>query len=816
MSLAALEFEIPRRVVLFKKNTRMPGGTTQLGITGDPNVLDPVRVLDYTTGEFLLANSPPMTMYLDMDSDELWRRTTAETWVRFGEGEGGGGWLEYTESLKGTDILEGELYSHPYYKTLIALNDHVGKYPLDIFDGNWKSLTTDQTFTHQGTDAERLLRLVPTLVSTKPIENVPIASGQAPWVSEIPQRFILELHDSLYLYAIKYQNSPEPTKRVKAVKIYSASEYPSESIASTARMTLLHSGDLQTSRTIPVERVKTKYIVVDCLSNYGHPTQLALESLEVLAYVGDFLTSNTAYTNFKTIDPIWGDNGNGQGIVTSREAGTCDGSVGDTEWAFASEDALNTLHEPDGLALTDDEGELLLFNTFVHEDGKGDYAFAELGGLKTLHIENGNALTDEEGNLLLFENTPDVEEPVVLSMLQVHYLGVVESADRVTIKIKTNYTAKIYLSIPSLSIDSRDLGYDTSVTTDVGALTAGETYQFTIRVSKHGFDTLYESSSFTTRAKNVTAIPLILKSLRSTTQDYGSDISAKWATPANWLLKAGTRSWQGEGTSLEVNHSFRPSDEASEVSLQVTSGARSGHTLTQLALGKNEALPPVSLEILEPEAISGESLPRVITDPYDPEVGNTLKFYITIYQIEIQVNRPGVLKVHARPLTASGPETVVWSGDLVEGVNTIDFDLTSPSTLYQVLFVFVPNSDILDVIREERFFATKHTHKFAYQTTTGVVNATYVYEGKTVIENLGDASDEILVIVSEDRTEDLKIFLMEAGEGGKGPATLRLGTRAGEVITEVAAPMVTTYGNTVTASVNSAAGSVFDWVFGSW
>ncbi len=85
MSLATLEFEIPRRVVLLKKNTRMPD-LTQLGVTGDPNVLDPVRVLDYNTGEFLLANSPPMTMYLDVDSDTLWRRTIAKTWVVWGDG----------------------------------------------------------------------------------------------------------------------------------------------------------------------------------------------------------------------------------------------------------------------------------------------------------------------------------------------------------------------------------------------------------------------------------------------------------------------------------------------------------------------------------------------------------------------------------------------------------------------------------------------------------------------------------------------------------------------------------------------------------
>ncbi len=81
MSLATLEFEIPRRVVLLKKNTRMPD-LTQLGVTGDPNVLDPVRVLDYNTGEFLLANAPPMTMYLDVDSDDVWRRTTSATWVK--------------------------------------------------------------------------------------------------------------------------------------------------------------------------------------------------------------------------------------------------------------------------------------------------------------------------------------------------------------------------------------------------------------------------------------------------------------------------------------------------------------------------------------------------------------------------------------------------------------------------------------------------------------------------------------------------------------------------------------------------------------
>ncbi len=84
-----LSFELPRRVVLLSSTTTMPDGSS-LGVTGDPNVLDAGRVVDTATGEFLLANSPPMTLYLDTVGDVVWRRTTVNTWVTLG---GGGGSL---------------------------------------------------------------------------------------------------------------------------------------------------------------------------------------------------------------------------------------------------------------------------------------------------------------------------------------------------------------------------------------------------------------------------------------------------------------------------------------------------------------------------------------------------------------------------------------------------------------------------------------------------------------------------------------------------------------------------------------------------
>lgn len=86
MSLANLEFELPRRVVLLQSTTTMPNGEP-LGFIGDPNNTNPSA--GSATGDFLLNNAPVMTMFIDTASDLLWRRTMVGSWELMG-GSGGG------------------------------------------------------------------------------------------------------------------------------------------------------------------------------------------------------------------------------------------------------------------------------------------------------------------------------------------------------------------------------------------------------------------------------------------------------------------------------------------------------------------------------------------------------------------------------------------------------------------------------------------------------------------------------------------------------------------------------------------------------
>ena len=86
-TLESLQFEMERRVVLFKPTTTMPDDTS-LGYNDDPNNASSSG----TAGEILIYSSPVSTRYAQMDGtntnvvQEWVKKSTPNTWVELGSG----------------------------------------------------------------------------------------------------------------------------------------------------------------------------------------------------------------------------------------------------------------------------------------------------------------------------------------------------------------------------------------------------------------------------------------------------------------------------------------------------------------------------------------------------------------------------------------------------------------------------------------------------------------------------------------------------------------------------------------------------------
>lgn len=78
MTIPTLQFELERRVILFKSITVLPDGSL-LGYNGDPNL----AVKGNTPGETLIYNSPKGTRYQEDDGKQWYKKSKPNFWIRF-------------------------------------------------------------------------------------------------------------------------------------------------------------------------------------------------------------------------------------------------------------------------------------------------------------------------------------------------------------------------------------------------------------------------------------------------------------------------------------------------------------------------------------------------------------------------------------------------------------------------------------------------------------------------------------------------------------------------------------------------------------
>lgn len=86
-TLDSLQFEMERRVILFKPTTTMPD-LSQLSYNADPNAANPSN----TDGEFLIYHSPNGTRYLNTDVSgntitEWYKKAQPNGWLPLGSGD---------------------------------------------------------------------------------------------------------------------------------------------------------------------------------------------------------------------------------------------------------------------------------------------------------------------------------------------------------------------------------------------------------------------------------------------------------------------------------------------------------------------------------------------------------------------------------------------------------------------------------------------------------------------------------------------------------------------------------------------------------
>lgn len=81
-AIERLQFEMQRRVILFRRDTTMPDGT-QLGYDGDPNN----ATLGVTDGETLIYNSPTGTRYEQTDGTQWYKKEKPNVWETIGSPE---------------------------------------------------------------------------------------------------------------------------------------------------------------------------------------------------------------------------------------------------------------------------------------------------------------------------------------------------------------------------------------------------------------------------------------------------------------------------------------------------------------------------------------------------------------------------------------------------------------------------------------------------------------------------------------------------------------------------------------------------------
>lgn len=342
-----------------------------------------------------------------------------------GGGVGVEGGDEYTQEYLGEFIRAGDKFTN--FGNVICVSDHIGKYPLDIFDGNWRHIGDDRTFRFKGNDSEKLTRLITSYSSiTTPVktegttvftnspsnyvnqdienvfydslraENGSYRQGSTGYTSRNifsngrgTLRIYCELGETKVLNGLFYVNG-DGNRAIKTVAVYGANTQPTDNWGDTTNLTQLYFGNLEpnvfVNNTTETNNIRFNdstqtysWVVIDIYSVYSLQgnSECSFEFLQ--PYSGIFEVTTTPPINgvYTTYEPYWGDHGNGQGEVILNLG---DGGHGLTEWAYSEAASYNTLHIRNKDVLCDKNGELILFERSPYQIAQVDVNADTSGG----------------------------------------------------------------------------------------------------------------------------------------------------------------------------------------------------------------------------------------------------------------------------------------------------------------------------------------------------------------------------------------------------------------------------------------------------
>lgn len=446
----SLNFELPRRLVLLQSITTMPDNS-QLGVTGDPNVLDPDKVLNPSTGEFLLNNSPPATLYLDTVGDELWRKTTSDNWEKLSSSGGSqpilAGTLEddsswmmlrdhddvfdaYNIPNKANDNkLHFLRYEFGQYISKLQVGDSIytDHIHLNVDEGRY-TVPSDGSIDHNTTAMRRLntgvhgvglgsYEGVTAVVTEKKGEALHLYQGKSLVALGIGDHNGVDVEDFNYTLLSKFSGKLGKPFKVPTL-LKKLSIWTKESDARMV-ITLTYQDNNQrlfkSASDYDYEHEKSEPVgfggelVIDLLD--GVPVDTGRQILIHIAFTKPTEVAGEEIVGIdssKVFNIYYSCNANEIIAETLATTGDIDNKIGEHEWSESeSGNDHDLLHNADLQWLTDDSGNKIQWTDYHNNLGTTDLVLARHAKLATLHDGDNQLLTDDNGNPLVWDALED-------------------------------------------------------------------------------------------------------------------------------------------------------------------------------------------------------------------------------------------------------------------------------------------------------------------------------------------------------------------------------------------------------------------------
>ncbi len=424
MSLSNLEFELPRRVVLLSSVTTMPNGLP-LNVTGHPDDIDGALALDVSTGEYLLDNSPPMTMYLDTLNDAVYRRTMVNTWELLTGGD-----LDLHKYFSYDPILERLVATKPITTTLNSFylgNHHKissggqNVYTTNLTTGvHWYPMWGGVKDQHNPTNQDMTGVINPSgrvLAEYEPAVE-PFGTFAAAGVPYINFALTYQFVGNQSIYGFDFivgENLVDATLHLLAEDATVPTGEDAFIYENLTKHVTASSGDvLHIKLDHPLDALAGDTITLtlsrEVIGNTTHDHENDLVKCRPSAVSSTYPWLSAQLRGFTDRDLAFKSfDDTGEEVPDPVVVGAVAKSAGASEYVLAEEGNAKTLHtDSDLLILTSAEGKAITWHRWSNETGDADWATAEETVSDSLHASDRSVLTNQDGIILAWHNLPEL------------------------------------------------------------------------------------------------------------------------------------------------------------------------------------------------------------------------------------------------------------------------------------------------------------------------------------------------------------------------------------------------------------------------